>query len=77
MNSQQELEKWIVTLPASTQRLVREFPPGSSFNVNGQTMWVMSYGEDDDVVRLSPVDPFEDYEGAMEARVPCCASHLR
>jgi hypothetical protein len=72
-----DLEQWMATLPESTQRLVREFPPGTVVAIDGTVHWVVSYGEDDDIVRISSVDPHLDYEGAMATRMPICAQHLR
>jgi hypothetical protein len=77
MDHNEAFEHWLTTLPEVTQRLAREFPPGTCFEVKGKVMWVMSYGEDDDMITLTPVDPFEDYGGALVARQPCCAAHLR
>lgn len=44
--------------------------------LNGAWWWVIGWSEGDDLV-LAPVNPQEDYDAAVAAKVTACAKHWR
>ena len=71
---------WFESRPPKIQALIREFPPGTVLNVEGERVYVVSYTErEDDGVGLSvtPINPSVDYEGSLDFRRHLCLDHLR
>lgn len=59
-------EKWLAGRPEAVQKLAREFPPGTSFNLpDGTQLHVIGYTDNDGVI-ASSVNPVKDFEGAMK-----------
>jgi len=72
------LEQWLATRPETVQRTARRYPPGTRFNMHGRVMHVISY-EEDGGLSVTPLDPSEDYKGAVAQRqpvCPCCVAQL-
>lgn len=69
-------EEWLKTRPASVRKLAAEFPKGTTFRLDGVTMYLVGYTEGDSLL-VSPIDPEVDYGGALDARRRICAPHLR
>lgn len=69
-------EEWLQTRPPVIQALAREFPPHTSIVVEGESHYVIGWNEEDMVI-ISPVNPSEDYAGAVAAQQYVCAAHLR
>ena len=77
MSETEELfAEWLATRPACVQALAKEFPIGSTFALNGETMYLIGYTESD-MLMVSPISPEDDYDAAMEQRRHVCAAHLR
>lgn len=70
------LAEWIASRPESVQKLAAEFPLGTSFDVRGETLYLVGYNEDDSLI-VSRFDPYEDYEAAVGSQQRLCASHFR
>lgn len=69
-------EAWLSARPACVQALAREFPIWMVFNTPEGQMWVMGYTESDEVL-LTPIDPREDYDGALAMHRQVHATCLR
>jgi hypothetical protein len=79
IESYDSLKAWLASRPESVQRLAREFPLDSMFNVNGQMYYLLGYTEQD-VLILTPINPTTDdehYERAMKEQIFVCADHFR
>jgi len=68
-----QILSWYNLRPPAVQAMVREYPPGTAFEVNGRQAWVVSYVEPDEDGQgagysLSYVDPAVNYHGALMAR---------
>lgn len=60
-------EAWVATRPEIVQDMARQFPGGTCFtNNDGSKLWVIGYNENGSL-ELTPVSPWEDYEGAVAA----------
>jgi len=69
------LQAWLATRPPAIRALVEEFPPGTGIEINGVHHWVVAY--DEDVLHVSLVNPFNDYDKAVAERMPICVEHVR
>lgn len=74
--SSPEFEEWVASRPPSVQALMAEFAMGSHYIIDGELHHLIGFTEDDKLI-LSTVDPAEDYDGALDARVYLCAEHVR
>lgn len=69
--------EWLATRPESVRKLHEEFKDIRGFlQPNGRIYYIIGYTEGDEVL-VSPIDPREDFDGAIDTKVPLCASHLR
>ena len=66
-----EGKAWFDSRPPQIQALVREFPPGTILNVQGDRMHVVAFTESDNGepvgLEVSAIDPHVDYDGAVDA----------
>jgi len=63
--------------PARVRTLAREFPLGTTLRFrSGQPVYLLGWTVDDCLI-LSFVDPFKDYEGAMQTLMWVNAAHFR
>lgn len=70
-------EAWLANRPESVQKLAAEFPRGSRFQLpNGEILYLIGYTEGDGLL-CSPINPFEDYEGAIRTKVVAHAQCVR
>ena len=68
--------EWFKTRPPEVQALIREFPLNTAVKTEEGLLYLIGYTEGDELL-MSPVDPREDYDSALEEKVYICASHLR
>lgn len=68
------MDEWIASRPEPVRKLAAEFPPGA--RVGPDKLYVIGYTEDGMLI-VSPYDPHEGYDRAVEARLYMCASHAR
>lgn len=72
------MEGWLEGKPEQVQRLAKEFPLGTYFVIEGDTYFLIGYGEGDaDVLLVSPDNPGKDYEKALQNIVRLCAVCVR
>jgi hypothetical protein len=71
-----EMQAWLETRPECVKSLAQEFPPGTSLDVDGVVHYVVGYTEND-MLLISRVDPYDDYDGACNQRIRICAKHFR
>lgn len=69
-------QNWVASRPLVVQLLIKEFPVGTTTEINGVKMHLTGWTEDD-FLTFSHIDPSVDYEGAVKTRVHICAKHLR
>lgn len=69
------LDAWLQTRPECIRQLAARFPAGSRLSFEGAWWWVIGWNEDD-MVLMTPLDPSEDYDAAVEAIQPICVRHL-
>lgn len=67
---------WLKTRPKRVQKLAKEFPMGTCVQFGGEMLHLLGWTENDSII-LSPINPSEDYDGALDKKVYACASHLR
>ena len=73
---------WLKTRPENVQEFAAEHPylrPGTILDVQGENLWFMGYGEYEGGgvgLIVTPINPSDDYEAAVEARQNICASCL-
>jgi hypothetical protein len=70
------MEAWIASRPESVRKLAAEFPIESRLDTPDGPMWIIGYTEDDFLI-ISPINPFDDYDGAHEQKRYVCAHHYR
>jgi hypothetical protein len=71
------LAAWIASRPECIQKLVAEFPLGTSFEMpGGRVLHLVGYNEGDTLI-VSETDPHADYERATATQEYLCASHVR
>lgn len=79
MKTQWELmEEWLEGKPPIVRELYVEYPPNKPVLKDGQKVWVIAYA-DDGGLSVTPVNPYEDYDGAIAAKMeicPCCVKKL-
>lgn len=73
---EERLEEWLLTRPECVQQLAKEFPIGSTFDIDGETFHLIGWTEGDALI-VSKIDPAEDYEWALECKEYFHAYHLR
>jgi hypothetical protein len=71
-----EFRAWVDSRPEGVRKLCYEFPLGSIIVLDGLDHHLLGYNESDMLI-LSPIDPYEDYDGANENAVYLCAEHIR
>ncbi len=71
-----DIEEWIASRPACVQKLITEFPLGSTFYMNEKVMYLLGYTEGDMLI-VTPVNPSRNYEKANACKEYVCASHFR
>jgi hypothetical protein len=71
-----EFSKWLEGRPEIIHKTAAEFPPGTTLDLNGVTLYLVGYTEDGDL-EMSPVNPVTHYELAMATRTTICAKHMR
>lgn len=75
------LDDWIASRPPAIRALAKRFPVGDIFLINGVGHFLIGYAESekpgDEMLIVSPIDPTDDYEAAMAAKVHVCAKHFR
>lgn len=76
MTREEAFNKWLETRPQCVQQLAKEFTIGSHFNVEGKTLYLVGYTENDQLI-VSIYNPAENYEEAISTREYICASHFR
>ncbi len=69
-------DAWVRSRPECVQKLIEEFPIASILRVDGELFYLIGWNEDDSLI-ISPVDPAEDYDGAIAVKEYLCAKHLR
>lgn len=75
---------WLKTRPANVQAFAERHPflPGDNLVHGGETVWFLGYGEWKDTGQgsvgliVSPVNPIEDYDGAVAQRCHICPDHF-
>jgi MoxR-like ATPase len=72
------MREWIKTRPPEIQILALEFELGRQVTVLGypKTWFIVGYA-DGDVLLISPVNPYVDYESSVALRQRVCAEHYR
>ena len=76
MNEQRKMTAWLKTRPQCVQDLAREFPLGSTFDIDGETLYLVGYNEGDMLI-VSPISLADDYDAALEQKLYVHASHFR
>ena len=66
---------WLKTRPPSVQALAEKFPCGSHWHVAGKVYWLIGYTEDDCLI-VSQIDPYEDYDRAVQMKEYVYASRF-
>ena len=69
----QRWQEWMQDRPPQVQELAARFPHGTVLRHAGQVLYLVGYYEGKAGAAglwLSPVNPFEDYRGAVAARLP-------
>lgn len=70
------LEAWIASRPECVRQLAARFPPGDRIEgPSGTIYYIIGYTEDDMLI-VSPVKPWEDYDAALANKHYICAKHL-
>lgn len=76
---QQGALAWVEARPPEVRELCYRFPPGSEVSIRGRKAWLVGYADaqaDSGAGFLfSHVDPFADYERAIESKFFVCGSH--
>ena len=67
---------WLATCSPEARVLAREFPPGTRFEIEGQTWHLIGYTTEDELI-VSSIDPREDFDGAHRARGYLSAAQVR
>ncbi len=62
--------------PEGIKKLCYEFPIGMTIDLEGTVHHLLGYNEGEMLI-LSPIDPYLDYDGANESKVYLCAQHIR
>lgn len=76
LSHQADWAAWLATLPASVQALAAEFPLGTTVVLEGVCHFLLGYTEGN-MLLVSPIDPGENYEGAVMQQIALCAEHCR
>ena len=84
MNTDPETKAWLKTRPPHIQALAEKYPLGVSIIMpDGRKHWLIGYneaeddnGEPVDMLVFSPIDPWEDYNAALQNKIYVCAEHL-
>jgi len=69
-------DDWLSTRPECVRKLAAEFPLETTIDVDGEILYLVGYNEGDMLI-MSPINPFDDYDGALANKKYICASHLR
>lgn len=69
---QQALKEWLATRPKIIRDLAKRFPPGSTIEYAGKSLYVVSYDEGG-ALGVSETDPAVDYQKAVDTRQVVCA----
>ena len=69
-------EAWLATRPECVRKLAAEFPLGTEMDINGVIYYLIGYTENDMLI-ISNVNPWENYDQAYAARCHICAEHFR
>lgn len=81
MRRTNDLDEWFASRPAIIRKLAEEFPPGSSFLIDGREMFLLGYGEaeagKDCMLVISEIDPSVDYDAAVAIMEYIHPQHLR
>lgn len=77
-DQEKEWQEWLSTRPNAVRAMAELYPPGTTFESHGKTMFLCGYGEraTEVVLLVSTTNPAVDYEGAMETRQPICSCCL-
>lgn len=70
---------WVATRPPAVQRMAVKYPIGTKFFINGEVLHVISYSDDGTCVAVTPICPWEDWDGAVATRqmiCKCCMKDL-
>lgn len=80
---QAEWDAWFASRPATIQRAIQRFPPGSTYTHDDGELWYLlgwaeQKGTDDVSLIFSVTSPFDDYDAAHRAenRRYACMSHF-
>jgi hypothetical protein len=69
------VEYWLKTMPKVIQETAAKYPPDSTLNIKGETLYVIGYTEGGDLM-ASTTSPSVDYNKALETKVYLCAGCL-
>ncbi len=75
----QAMKDWLDTRPPAIQVLAEQFPPGSLVLMYGNVFYIVGYTENNsgnDLI-ISTLNPFDDYEKAVETRQYVCADCVK
>lgn len=66
-----EWREWYASRPPEIRQLIDRFPPGTVVKHKEETLYVMGYFETEGEpgVYITPINPSDDYEGAVAAKV--------
>lgn len=76
MTQKDAFEEWLAHRPECIKKLAKEFPLGTIFIIDGKTLYLVGYSEEDGLL-LSTHDPAVAYEEAKETMQRVCAKHFR
>lgn len=62
--AKKQFKIWTKSRPKNIQKIIKRFPPGMRFNLDGNDHYVIGYN--DDYLIVSPVHPSEDYDLAIK-----------
>lgn len=73
---EEAIREFLQGRPPIIHALAREFPPGLELMMEGVRHWLIGWTEEEELI-FSPVDPQENYEGALQDKIYVCADHFR
>jgi len=68
--------EWLASRPPLVRQTLQRFPPMTLVVIDDRTHFVIGASEDGDLL-ISPINPHDDYEGALDAVVTICAADLK
>ena len=79
LENNSEYQAWVASRPPVIQEAAKKWPIGTTLVHDGERLWLIGWAEQADggvTLIFSPINPFEDYDGAQAQKVYICSSHL-